>query len=48
MAGSPAEDVLEFGHAICWGIGRGRSPSDLAHQVVRNGVDETSAVRVGG
>jgi hypothetical protein len=46
FAGSPAEDVLALGHVICRGIGRGRSPNDLAQQLVSNGADETSAVRV--
>lgn len=46
FAGSTAEDVLELGNALCRGIQRGRTPGDLATQLITGGIDETSAVRV--
>lgn len=46
FAGSTGDDILKLGHSICQAIARGRSLSDIAQQLVSNGVDKTSAVHV--
>lgn len=46
FAGSTSEDILALGHSICQGIARGRSPNDIAQQLVRNGIDASSATHV--